>query len=293
MAVVPAGIGLAGIGSILGGAGGLIGGLGGLFGGGGSRAPVTDWALFNAEQNLSWSQLNAQENFQREMAQNSIRWRVWDANAAGISPLAALGAPTFSPAVSAPGVNVGSMDQGAAPDIGERLSRAGANIGDAIGKTLTSLDKTNLAYQQMSQSQQLKSNDLDLQIKAAQLARLNKLLAEPSAPHVHPASGGLNGQGGVKIVPDKVVSARPGDPNATAGVHPATQLNADSDGHVYATPTDPAVINNPGITNPFLWQWGYERYGAPAVHSYEKWFDRNITNPIRSMFGWPQYHRGD
>lgn len=292
MAAVPAGIGLADLGGILGGAGGFLGGVGSLFGGGQSNTPVTDWALFNNQQNLSWAQLNAQEDFQRQMAQSSIQWRVQDARAAGVSPLAALGAPTYSPTVSAPPVTAGSMLPAPRDSLGDRLGRAGANIGDAISKTLTTLDKSNMAAQIMQQNQQLKSNDLDIAIKAAQLAKLNKSLQEPAAPTVVAASGGLSGQGGVRVVPDTVVAPRPGDANATAGDHSPTRLNVSGDGGTYATPTDAAVINNPSVTNPFLWQWGWNRYAAKPWSDYQRWVDRNITNPIRSVFGWEPYVRG-
>lgn len=237
-----------------------------------------------AQQQFSMQQLQMQEQFQREMAQNSIQWRVNDAKAAGISPLAALGAPTFSPTVSAPGIDYdASLPR--SNGLGDSLGRAGANLGDAIGKSLTAQDKSALLYDQTIKQQQIKSNDMDIAIKGAQLARLNKLLQTPSAPSLTGDQSGL-----VKIVPDKVVSSRVGDLSTTAGEHPSAQTEHGPESS-YATPTSPAVINNPGITNPFLWQWAYNRYGAPVIHGYERWFDRNVTNPIRSVLGMPEYVR--
>lgn len=87
---------------------------------------------------------------QREFAQKSIQWRVQDAQAAGISPLAALGASTTSAAPS----YVGS-------DIGKSVTRAGSRIGQAIGnagQAAANIDNTNastdLIQQQILASKQ-------------------------------------------------------------------------------------------------------------------------------------------
>lgn len=57
---------------------------------------------------------------QREFAQNGIRWKVEDAKAAGLHPLAALGASTAS---FSPSVQVGSMGD-AVSNMGQDISRA-------------------------------------------------------------------------------------------------------------------------------------------------------------------------
>lgn len=266
-----AGFDFGGIGSLLGGVGDILG----AFGVGRSGGPD-----IGAQQQFSMQQLQMQEQFQREMAQNSISWRVDDAKRAGISPLAALGAPTFSPTVSVPPVDYSG---GGSNDVVGHLSRAGANIGDALSKTFTNSDKADLLYKTTVQQQQIKSNDLDIAIKGAQFARLNRMLQTPSAPNVSPESGGLAGQGMVKVVPDKQISAQSGRPDVTAGDHPDSQRFAGMGGS-YTSPVDPAIINNPSVTNPFLWRWG--------IRQYENWFDRNVTNPLRSVFGMPEYKRG-
>lgn len=102
-------------------AGSLIAGgaslLGGLFGGRSqSRADQSNAAL------------------QREFAQKSIQWRVDDAKAAGIHPLAALGASTTSAAPSYVGANPASG-----------LSRAGSRVGQAIagqGQNTANIENT-------------------------------------------------------------------------------------------------------------------------------------------------------
>lgn len=70
----------------------------------------------------------AERNFalQREFAQHGIRWKVADAKAAGIHPLAALGANVSSPGVV--GVNLQNRYSG----LGSDLADAGQNIGRAI-----------------------------------------------------------------------------------------------------------------------------------------------------------------
>lgn len=272
---MPGGFDFGSIGSFLGPVGSLLGGIGGFLGHGGG-------ADLAGQQQFSMQQLQMQEAFQREMAQNSIQWRVQDAQKAGISPLAALGAPTFSPTVSAPPIDYGAS--GGGNNIGSALRNLGANVHDLIGKTQTAEEKAAEIRRGVLFDQQVKSNDLELQIKASNLALLNRKLQTPSAADV----GGSDGL--VKIVPDKVTSNRPGDLSTTAGTHPQAQTESGPDS-TYATPTSPAVINNPGITNPFLWQWAYNRYGAPYVHRYERWFDRNVTNPIRSVLGMPEFSR--
>lgn len=57
-------------------------------------------------------------NLQREFAQNSIQWKVADAKKAGIHPLAAIGAPTYSASPSFAGADVG----GAFKDFGQAVS---------------------------------------------------------------------------------------------------------------------------------------------------------------------------
>lgn len=194
------GIDDAALGALMAGAGSMAGGVGGLFGrsGGGT----------------DWNAMTAQMNFQREMAQNSISWRVQDAKNAGVSPLVALGAPTFSPSISIPSEPFG-------PDIGASLRSMGAGAADLV-KGLTPVDKRALAMQQMAADQQLKSNDLDIQIKGAQLARLQKLNSQPTFPDVRPGAGG-SGQvndpvrGTYEAKPPEVLNTQPGTPTATAG----------------------------------------------------------------------------
>lgn len=96
--------------------------------------------FFGSQQNRQSQERMAAQNIalQREFAQNGIQWRVADANAAGIHPLAALGASTtsFSP------VSVGSTDL---PD----LSSMGQNIGRALKAAMSGEDREEMDNREM------------------------------------------------------------------------------------------------------------------------------------------------
>lgn len=76
----------------------------------------------------------------KEFAQNSIQWRVQDANAAGVHPLFALGAPTMSYAGSSVGVD----------PVGAALGDMGANISRAALALDAPADKVNTAIQALA-----------------------------------------------------------------------------------------------------------------------------------------------
>lgn len=88
--------------------------------------------------------------FQKKFAQKGIQWRVADAKAAGIHPLAALGASTasFSPSV------VGDTSLGSA------IGQAGQDLGRAFNATRTSDQKLGDLQLQIAQ-EQLKGLRLD------------------------------------------------------------------------------------------------------------------------------------
>lgn len=95
----------------LGAAGSIAGGL--LSGGGGSSGAATEWL---------WKK-NYQA--QKEFAQNGIRWKVDDAKAAGLHPLAALGSGSFfSPSGSIGVDQTGGKDYSWLGDVGQNIGRA-------------------------------------------------------------------------------------------------------------------------------------------------------------------------
>lgn len=211
---------------IIGGA--LIGGassiLGGLLGGSSARSA----AASNARA-------------QKEFAQYGIRWKVADAKAAGIHPLAALGAQThsFSPSY------VGDNSMGAA------LASAGQDIGRAVSATATEQERRSAEADAFINGAEArldaaKMRKLDLQNRELQNALLASDLARKNAnpnppfPTVgatpsyvpggprHVAGPGLVVRGGsspavgaIDIEPGRVTSRSPSDTSAEAGTRPA------------------------------------------------------------------------
>jgi len=95
--------------------------------------------------------LNAQQNqlardqmaMQKEFAQQGIRWRVADAEAAGLHPLAALGAmPTNASGVSASAVPTGSGNRfRALSEMGQNLSRAVLANSDKVSRDVVDANR--------------------------------------------------------------------------------------------------------------------------------------------------------
>lgn len=130
-----------------------------------------------------------QENVarEREFAQHGLRWRVNDARAAGISPLAALGASTSQP-MSQP---LGDSSVPYQPD--NSISIAGQDISRAMAAASTDVER---AYQL------LQAKLLETQIEGQKIDnayKLKQLSPTPSSP------GLLPGQS-VNIVPDYTYS---------------------------------------------------------------------------------------
>lgn len=165
----------------------------------------------------------AQENIamQKEFAQNGVQWKVNDAKAAGINPLAALGASTssFSNVV---GDN----------SLGEGVQKAGQDLSRAITSTATKDDQHTIVMNKLAEQK----GELENNLLASQIARLNN--AGASGPPT-PAAGqrygrGLHGQtidatdtGTVfKLEPNKLEQAVPGRPDIRAGENPGTQFVA-------------------------------------------------------------------
>lgn len=89
----------------------------------------------NSEQRRHTDQVNiANYEMQKEFAQNSIRWKTEDAIAAGLHPLAALGAQGYS---ASPSAVAGEADHSRS----ELYSKMGQNIGRAISATQTQQER--------------------------------------------------------------------------------------------------------------------------------------------------------
>ena len=210
-----AGFDFAGIGSLLGGVGQAASGISSLFGG----QPNNSW-----QARLQQDNFNRQMQFQRDAAQQGIRWRVADAQAAGISPIVALGAPTFNPSPIA----VGPFDSGGSSfngrgfsDIGEGLNKMGQAVDRAAQAGMTQEERFELA-----QKKALAADNAALQndLLRAQIAAINaKTTAQlgPPMPAVGRVSVGqpiIQGQQQdvVKVEPSKVTSADSSNPGYNA-----------------------------------------------------------------------------
>lgn len=127
---------------------------------------------------------NKNANLQREFAQNSIQWKVQDAQKAGIHPLYALGAGGYQASPSYAG-----------PDVGGSVSNALRGLGSAIGA------KEQEEFLREKQDLELESLALDNLAKRKQISEmgqnvnLNNIFGE----------GGTNGGANPLSVPNSVV----------------------------------------------------------------------------------------
>lgn len=149
-------------------------------------------------ENAAMERQQRSEEMQREFAQQGIRWRVADAQAAGIHPLFALGAqiPGFNP----PAVMVDGGDGGAA-----LMAQAGQDIGRAIDSTRTAGERVDARLQALSLERAELQNDL----LRSQIARLNQ--AGGSGPPMPGGPGQVLGSGDTYIV-EKPMERTPGAP---------------------------------------------------------------------------------
>lgn len=148
------GIDDAALGGILGGIGQAAGGIGGLFGG---SKGGPDWTSIQL--------MREQQQMQKEFAQNGIRWRVADAKAAGLHPLAAISAAgaTFSPASYA-------GDLRGSSDMSQSLREMGQGLGRAVAATQTKEERVASAFELTRQRQEIERGDLINAKLAADLA---------------------------------------------------------------------------------------------------------------------------
>lgn len=107
-------------------------------------------------------------NAQKEFAQNSMQWRVADARAAGLHPLAALGQMGSSY------VPTSVYDNG--PDVGSAVANAGTAIGNAMGQIGLLNAEAELEGKRLENASKL----MELQTKADQrnMGQLSNALAE-------------------------------------------------------------------------------------------------------------------
>lgn len=125
-------------------------------------------------QSSQKKQMQAQIDAQREFAQSGIQWKVKDAEKAGVHPLYALGAQTtaFSP------IGIGGSP------LAEGISQAGQSIQRGMEAKASLGDR---AYVAKSQALALQRGELENQLLASQIARINSPTQMP--PPLPPVAG--------------------------------------------------------------------------------------------------------
>lgn len=198
--------------------GGAIGGALGLIGAGQSQA--------SAER---LNQLNYEH--QKEFAQNGIRWKVADAKAAGLHPLAALGASTASYSPSA--VIGDSPDYSFLKDMGQGIDRA-MDAKATRQERAEREQKENALFNEELKGKQLQNQETETRIEsmkwdmamelarnAAQSARIQQQV--PPMPSLLPDGSLMSGQfdatspGGIETKPAEIVVNEPGRPGQERG----------------------------------------------------------------------------
>lgn len=126
--------------------------------------------LFGSKSKDEAAEKNAA--LQKEFAQNSLQWKAADAKKAGIHPVYAMGAPTYTPS---------SVYDGSSP-VGQSLASAGQDIGRAIDATRTAPQKLD-AYTLTAQKLDLENKSLNNDILRADLAaKVSRSIQSPPFP---------------------------------------------------------------------------------------------------------------
>lgn len=180
--------------------GAAIGAVGGLAGG-----------LLSSSSNKNMVQ--KQLDLQRDLALNSISYKVADAKRAGIHPLYALGAPSM-------GISPIAIED----KLGPALADASQNIGSTISKMqrqdATTMDQLNM---QLLKSQIAESDARRGLLDSEAARNRQSLISHGPAPEMEvPESGQvpIRGAGLIKTKPAEVVSGKIGWPEASAGINP-------------------------------------------------------------------------
>lgn len=178
--------------------GSLLGGFGELAGAGLSFLGGQQAMGANQAQNAFANQMAQQQlAFEESAAHQGIQWRVADAKAAGVSPLVALGAPTFNPG----GVSVGGGSQDnpyagagqAVAQMGQDLSRAAM-----VAQTEKTRSETLKAVADARNNSALAQSEVEKNQAAAALARKQaEIMGNPPMPSAVPDRRPLQGQGNV------------------------------------------------------------------------------------------------
>lgn len=225
----------------------------------------------------------SQQNYeaQKEFAQNGIRWRVADAKAAGLHPLAALGAQT-------PGYTPSAF-VGDTSFLGDAAQSLGQSIGRAAEAKMTARERAReraIADQSVvlaMQNSRLKNEFLQTQIAAQkqdmalQLARSSAMAvrtqqAVPEIPDLGGSASVISGQrqsyqtGKTQVEVSKVPTSNPGDASTQAGTPPDSRLYRTSSGFA-VLPNEAAGDVLDAVPAASL-QWAYRNLLVPYLANY-------------------------
>lgn len=135
------------------------------------------------DRRASISNAQADRDLQREFAQHGIRWRVEDAQAAGIHPLYAMGANVSQASPTQMFVGGGTDYSG--------IGRAGQHIGRAVQAGMSNDERTKAKMQTL----QLERGELENELLRSQIARERAQLGPPMPAGRAGLMGPLEGQG--------------------------------------------------------------------------------------------------
>ena len=261
--------------------GGAIGGALGLIGSSQSQANAAKLNQLNYEH-------------QKEFAQNGIRWRVADAKAAGLHPLAALGAQGASYSPSA--VIGDSPDFSFLKDMGQGIDRA-MDAKATRQERVEREEKSNALFNEELKGKQLQNQETETRIQqmkwdmAMDAARNAERSARtqqqvPPMPSLAPDGSLMPGQsnatspGGIESKPAEIVINEPGRPGQERGSVTELGFTRTNDGgYVPVMSNDAKNRLDDDIIGSTLW---HLRNSVPAM------FDFDHTKPPASWL--PEGH---
>lgn len=197
-----------------------------------------------AQKEMAQQNIAQQERFAKE----GLRWKVADAKAAGLHPLAALGASgsSFSP--------VGIGDTSLPSQFGDMARGMGQDISRAINATRTEDERVMAKLQLDMARAQLQGQELDNTIRASQLQKMNAVgPAFPGADNFIPGQG----DSGVlmKVTPSERTASQPGRLAQEAGWRPDVSYSRSDTGLIPMVPEGLSESMEDDVIGKALWRW--------------------------------------
>lgn len=143
-------------------------------------------AIVQAQENAAnraWNEqmFDKQTAIQREFAQSGIQWRADDARAAGLHPLAAMGAQTQSFSANVGQSSPSTATPFAGASMGAGFAAAGADISRALQATRTEDQRVD-AFNKTVQDLTIQKMGMENALLASQIAKINQPGTPPAMP---------------------------------------------------------------------------------------------------------------